>query len=101
MEYRDLPLLDKMDIVVDCLEGAQYLHVNGIGHFDIKPENIIVNSLGRCKLGDLGLARRIGTAHFELIKGTISHLPPEAFRNRMGFASDIWSIGVIFYELLT
>lgn len=86
----------------DVLSGFRYLAEKGIVHRDIKPANIFFKN-GRCKIADFGFAKKIS----ELKKresynvGTPLYMPPEALlSNRYSLQSDIFSIGVLFYEML-
>ncbi len=82
-------------------------HKIGIIHRDIKPENILISSTGRIKVADFGLARGnlIGnsvTAESSLIMGSVSYLSPEQVQRGIADArSDVYSIGILAYELLT
>src|SRR5205807_2563753 len=82
----------------------------GIVHRDIKPENILIDHRGRVRIADFGLAKLVGTsrASFTLtgthqVMGTLDYMAPEQ-RNRpqeVDHRADIYSLGVIFYEMLT
>ncbi|XP_073660258.1 myosin light chain kinase, smooth muscle isoform X6 [Tursiops truncatus] len=85
-------------------EGVEYIHKQGIVHLDLKPENIMcVNKTGtRIKLIDFGLARRLENAgSLKVLFGTPEFVAPEVINYEpIGYATDMWSIGVICYILL-
>lgn len=99
---------------VHVLKGLRDLHRNGVVHRDLKPENILVDATGTAKLTDFGIAgfqnarmtRRNIMGHAEAIFGTIAYMPPEQLNNKVSFkamgpATDMFSFGASFYELLT
>ncbi|KAG8125177.1 hypothetical protein E2320_020440, partial [Naja naja] len=86
-------------------EGVQFIHKQGIVHLDLKPENIMcVNKTGtRIKLIDFGLARRLENAgSLKVLFGTPEFVAPEVINYEpIGYATDMWSIGVICYILVS
>ncbi|XP_062972742.1 myosin light chain kinase, smooth muscle isoform X2 [Elgaria multicarinata webbii] len=86
-------------------EGVQYVHKQGIVHLDLKPENIMcVNKTGtQIKLIDFGLARRLENAgSLKVLFGTPEFVAPEVINYEpIGYATDMWSIGVICYILVS
>jgi serine/threonine-protein kinase len=93
-----------IDIVVQILLAAQFAHRRGVIHRDLKPHNVILDDEGRVRVTDFGIARA-GASDMTLtgsIMGTAQYLSPE---QAQGFAvsdsSDLYSVGVILYELLT
>jgi serine/threonine protein kinase/Flp pilus assembly protein TadD len=97
--------LDKIvDIIQQLCEGLSKAHKAGIVHRDIKPENIIIDQDARVKILDFGLAKLKGVS--KLTKetstlGTIHYMPPEQIQGKeVDQRSDIWSLGIVFYELL-
>ncbi|XP_042523295.1 myosin light chain kinase, smooth muscle isoform X1 [Dipodomys spectabilis] len=86
-------------------EGVEYIHKQGIVHLDLKPENIMcVNKTGtRIKLIDFGLARRLENAgSLKVLFGTPEFVAPEVINYEpISYATDMWSIGVICYILVS
>lgn len=93
-----------IDIVIQILRAARFAHRRGVIHRDLKPHNVIVDDEGRARVTDFGIARA-GASDMTLtgsIMGTAQYLSPEQAQGHMVTApSDIYSIGVILYELLT
>jgi len=93
------------DIVRQTLLALEHAHAKGIVHRDLKPENILVTSDGVVKLTDLGLARAFadGTAtRTGAVTGTVQYLAPEQIRGEPADPrSDLYSLGIVTYELLT
>jgi serine/threonine protein kinase len=92
---------EAVDIMVGILAGLDHLHRRGIIHRDLKPENILLQG-ETPRLADFGIARVLkGTSHTAAASGTPVYMPPEAFDGKRAETTDIWSAGVIFYQLLT
>ena len=104
-----------LSIVRQICEALQYAHDEGVIHRDIKPENILVDKTGRIKIADFGLAR-LNTnpngpdaeRYFTLtgthqVMGTPRYMAPEQIEasSRVDHRADIYSLGVVFYEMLT
>ncbi len=93
-----------LDVVASVLAGLSALHRAGIIHRDVKPENIILANDGRIKLTDFGLARpsHLSQASGAPLLGTVAYIAPEALRGEiLDSRSDVYSVGVVLYELLT
>lgn len=97
-------LQEKIDIARQICEGLQYAHQNNVIHRDIKPDNIRVLAKNRVKIMDFGIAR-LDTETKTLTKesiGTPRYMSPEQIRgDTVDGRTDIFSFGVLFYELLT
>ena len=101
-------LEDNLNIAIDICEALAYAHINSMGivHRDLKPSNIIINSEGRARVTDFGLARRIDsdtdlTASSSII-GTATYISPEqAICSKVDRRADLYSLGVIFYEMFS
>jgi serine/threonine protein kinase len=86
------------------LLGLEFLHSNKQLHRDIKPGNILVNSDGSVKLSDFGISKTLdNTANIcDTFVGTATYMSPErAVGQDYSFSADIWSLGIVLYELAT
>ncbi|WP_258069603.1 Stk1 family PASTA domain-containing Ser/Thr kinase [Arthrobacter sp. SX1312] len=92
--------LDLLDAVVEGLAAA---HDAGLIHRDVKPENVLLSETGQVKIADFGLARAVSaTTGTATLVGTVAYLSPELVLGRPAEAqSDIYSTGVMLFELLT
>jgi serine/threonine-protein kinase len=94
-------------IAIGVLEALDYIHANGVVHRDLKPENIMVDENDNIKLIDFGIAsdssaRRLTYANFTATLGTPNYISPEQVKGKRGDGrSDIYSMGVILYEMLS
>jgi serine/threonine protein kinase len=99
------PLLleEKLEIMVQVLRGLHFAHEHGIVHRDIKPSNIRLLEDGTVKIMDFGIAKLGGTGVTKtgMMVGTVHYMSPEQIRGRkLDGRSDVFSSGVILYELL-
>ena len=94
-------------IAIKVLSALEYIHEQGVVHRDLKPENIMVDEHDNVKLIDFGIAgdsgaRRLTYANLTSTLGTADYISPEQVKGKRGDGrSDIYSMGVILYEMLT
>ena len=99
-----LPLAHAARLVAGLLDGLAYAHQQGVMHLDIKPANVIVAENGQPMLLDFGIARHVGyqSEAGEGINGTPQYMAPERITSQGAeFSSDIFSVGVMLYEMVT
>ena len=100
-----LPEKVAAQIAIRILSALQHAHDNGIIHRDIKPQNILVNHDGMVKVADFGIARVAGSNTLtkgDSVMGSVYYFSPEQARGEdVTAASDIYSVGVVLYEMLT
>ncbi len=101
-----LPIDEALPILIQACAGIGYAHRAGIVHCDIKPHNILITPDKRVKVTDFGIARALASIqpeeHSEIVWGSPQYFSPEqASGSAPSLASDVYSLGVIFYELLT
>ncbi|SPE48881.1 membrane hypothetical protein [Verrucomicrobia bacterium] len=99
-----------LEIIPQICEALQFAHDEGIVHRDIKPENVLLDKRGRVKIADFGLAKLLGQEPQDLrltgvkdVMGTPHYMAPEQLEHpqEVDHRADIYSLGVVFYELLT
>jgi len=98
-----LPLSQKVNYLLQVCRGLEYAHGHGVVHRDIKPANVVVLKNGTIKVVDFGIARVVDTSKTQtgVLMGTVGYMSPEQVRGeKVDGRSDIWSTGVMFYELL-
>lgn len=103
--YSPIEIEDAIDIMKQIVSAIAHAHDNDIVHRDIKPQNILVNQYGEVKVTDFGIAMALSATSLtqtNSILGSVHYLSPEQARGGMATKkSDIYSIGILFYELLT
>ncbi|WP_052807218.1 protein kinase domain-containing protein [Risungbinella massiliensis] len=104
--YGTLPIRDSLEIIKQVLFGLAKAHQSGIIHRDLKPQNILRNQSGVWKLGDFGIAKVLtsteGLTKTGNVMGTVRYFSPEQARGVQAvFSSDLYSIGILLYEMLT
>jgi serine/threonine protein kinase/Tfp pilus assembly protein PilF len=100
-----LDISEAMTIAMDVAGGLAKAHSKGIVHRDIKPANIFITNDTQVKILDFGLAKLAGTSRItktESVTGTVAYMSPEMVRAEdIDHRTDIWSLGVLLYEMLT
>jgi len=121
LERGSLPLYEALDLAIQCCAGLAHAHDAGLIHRDVKPNNVLLANNGTAKLMDFGLSKsitsleeapvltagRMTRSTFTARGGTPTYMSPEQSRREkdkaveVGPATDIWSFGIMFYEMLT
>ncbi|MGH9314654.1 MAG: protein kinase domain-containing protein, partial [Vicinamibacterales bacterium] len=94
----------KVEVAADICCGLEYAHARGLIHRDIKPANIFITKTGTLKILDFGLARLMTSelTGSHMMMGTLNYMAPEQIRGeRIDHRADIFSVGVVLYELLS
>jgi len=106
----ELPPAEALALVPQVCDALQYAHDEGVVHRDIKPENVLVDRRGRVKIADFGLAKLLRRAPAEVtltqmqqVMGTLHYMAPEQMERplEVDHRADIYSLGVVLYEMLT
>ena len=105
-KHGHLPINTSIQISFDIGEALEHAHANGIVHCDIKPHNILVIETGRIKVADFGIARAINssssTKDEKSVLGSVHYFSPEqASGGKIDERTDIYSLGVVMYEMMT
>src|SRR5215469_15705186 len=110
LQAKQISPREALAIVPVICDALQYAHDLGIVHRDIKPENVLLDRKGRVKIADFGLAKlinrttpEVGLTQTGLMMGTPKYMAPEQMDRpaEVDHRADIYSLGVVFYEMLT
>lgn len=105
-KHGHLPINTSIQITFDIGEALENAHKNGIVHCDIKPHNILVTETGRIKVADFGIARAVNSSatnkNDHAVLGSVHYFSPEqASGGPVDERTDIYSLGVVMYEMMT
>jgi serine/threonine-protein kinase len=100
-----MPMGEVVRVLLDVLDGLAYAHGEGMIHRDIKPGNILLTKRGRAVIADFGIAQMVGATRHTVpgaLVGTMDYMAPEqGLESQSDARSDIYSLGVVLYEMLT
>jgi serine/threonine protein kinase/Tol biopolymer transport system component len=100
-----LPIAEAVDLALQIADGLAAAHAKGIIHRDVKPGNVVVTAGRRIKIVDFGIASLAGQSRLTragTALGTAAYMSPEQLRSEPADArADVWSLGVVLYEMLT
>lgn len=103
-KHGHLPINTSIQIAFNIGEALENAHANGIVHCDIKPHNILVTETGRIKVADFGIARAVNSVENSdrTVLGSVHYFSPEqASGGHIDERTDIYSLGVVMYEMMT
>jgi serine/threonine-protein kinase len=99
---KSIPVPKALDYTQQMCIGVDHAHRQGVLHRDLRPGNVMVTEGSELKITDFGTSRFLEvSAHASTVIGSPPYMAPEQFQGRAVFASDIYSIGVIMYEMMT
>jgi serine/threonine-protein kinase len=90
-----------LNFVAQILKGVEHAHRAQVLHRDLRPANVLVSESGTAKVADFGTSRFLEKSHATTVIGSPPYMAPEHFQGRAVLASDIYSVGVMFYQMLT
>ncbi len=101
-ERGPLELATALDYTCQIANAVEHAHKSGVIHRDLRPANVFVTDRGLLKVGDFGTSRFLEiAAHGTTVIGSPPYMAPEQFEGRAVFASDLYSLGVTMYQMLT
>jgi serine/threonine protein kinase len=98
---KGLPVPRALAYTVQTLKGVEHAHQAQILHRDLRPANVLVSESGVLKVADFGTSRLLEKSHATTVIGSPPYMAPEQFQGRAVLASDIYSVGVMLYQMLT
>ena len=111
IEEGPIPFQDAANLIIPIAEALSYAHQMGVLHRDVKPANIIFSDGGKSLLSDFGIAKILGNNNLDESEGNLTHtgmglgtpeyMAPEQWHGKFSAQTDIYAIGVVFYEMIT
>ena len=100
-----MPLGEMVRVMLDVLDGLGYAHDEGMVHRDVKPSNVLLTRRGEAVITDFGIAQIVGGTRHTItgaLMGTLHYMAPEqGLKGQVDARSDIYSLGIVLYEMLT
>jgi eukaryotic-like serine/threonine-protein kinase len=90
-----------LNYVVQILRGLEHAQAASVLHRDLRPANVMISESGIVKVADFGTSRFLEKSHATTVIGSPPYMAPEQFQGRAVLASDVYSVGVMFYQMLT
>ena len=86
---------------MQILKGVDHAHQNQVLHRDLRPANVLISESGVVKVADFGTSRFLEKSHATTVIGSPPYMAPEQFQGRAVLASDVYSVGVMLYQMIT
>ncbi|HET7294115.1 MAG TPA: serine/threonine-protein kinase [Vicinamibacteria bacterium] len=86
---------------MQILKGVDHAHQNQVLHRDLRPANVLISESGVVKVADFGTSRFLEKSHATTVIGSPPYMAPEQFQGRAVLASDVYSVGVMLYQMVT
>lgn len=90
-----------LNYIIQILKGLEHAQAAQVLHRDLRPANVLISESGLVKVADFGTSRFLEKSHATTVIGSPPYMAPEQFQGRAVLASDVYSVGVIFYQMLT
>ncbi len=98
---KSLDIPRALNYIVQILQGVDHAHRATILHRDLRPANVMVSESGVVKVADFGTSRFLEKSHATTVIGSPPYMAPEQFQGRAVLASDLYSVGVMLYQMVT
>jgi serine/threonine protein kinase len=100
-DEKSLDIPRAINYAAQILKGVEHAHAANILHRDLRPANVLISESGIIKVADFGTSRLLEKAHATTVIGSPPYMAPEQFQGRAVLSSDIYSVGVMMYQMLT